>query len=214
MLLWHRLLHHHWLLLKDVDILRVIEVINQVIQLHLWQALALQEVLALVQIEAHIGSLLHEGFLLLNEVGGNGADLRPDWPHRELLLDLASLLLRSRMWVDALLAHPVEQLSWHLHERLLRQQVRIVLEVVEGDKLHDVRSHVLAIRLRVECLIISIKRFHRLEVSIADTDNNDGEGQLGATDDLIDRLVHIADHTVRDDNQDVELLVHLIDRLT
>ena len=57
-LLWHRLHHrllHHWLLrhhnllgLKHVYELWVVEVIHQIVQLHLTQALGLQEVLDLV----------------------------------------------------------------------------------------------------------------------------------------------------------------------
>ena len=161
-LLRRRLLLHHkgLLLLQNVDILRVIEVFDQVVHLHLGQALRLQEVLALVQVEAHVRNLLQEGLLFLEEVLGNGADLRPHRPHRQLLLDLASLLFRPRVRGDALLAHPVEQLSWHLHESLLGEEVRIVLEVVEGNELHDVRSHVLAVSLGVERLVIAVERLH------------------------------------------------------
>ena len=85
-----------------------------------------------------------------------------------------------------------------------------MLEVVKGNKLDDIRCHILAVGLRVECLIITIKRLHGLEVRIADTNNDDGHGELRAANDLVNRLVHITDDTIRDDNQDVELLVILI----
>ena len=88
-----------------------------------------------------------------------------------------------------------------------------MLEVVEGDELHNVRGHVLAVGLGVECLIIAIERLHRLEVSIADTNNDDGQGHFRTAYDFINRLIHVADHTVSDDHQDVELLVHLVDWL-
>ena len=219
-LLWHRLLHH-WLLrhhrllhpLQHVYVLWVIEVVHEVVQLHLRQALGLQEILDLVQIEAHLGGLLQEGLLLLEEVLRDSAGLRTHRPHRKLLLDLPPLLFRPWVRVDAVLAHPVEKLARHLHERLFRQQVRVVLEVVEGDELHNVRGHVLAVGLGVECLIIAIERLHRLEVSIADTNNDDGEGHLRTAYDLVNCLIHVADHTVSDDHQDVELLVHLVDWL-
>ena len=156
---------------------------------------------------------MQEGLLLLEEVLRDGAGLRTHRPHRKLLLDLPPLLFRPWMRVDAVLAHPVEELARHLHERLLRQQVRVVLEVVEGDELHDIRGHVLAVGLGVECFIIAIERLHRLEVSIADTNNDDGHGHLRTAYDLVNCLIHVADYTVSDDHQDVELLVHLVDWL-
>ena len=219
-LLWHWLLHH-WLLLRHhhllhlqhVHVLWVIEVVHQVVQLHLGQALGLQEVLDLVQVKAHVGSLLQEGLLLLEEVLRDGTSLGTHWPHRELLLDLPPLLFCPWMRVDAVLAHPIQELARHLHESLLRQQVWIVLEVVEGDELHDVRGHVLTVGLGVERFIIAIERLHGLEVSIANANNDDSEGHFRTAHDLVDRLIHVTDHTIRDDHQDVELLVHLIDWL-
>ena len=88
-----------------------------------------------------------------------------------------------------------------------------MLEVVEGDELHDICGHVLAVGLGVECFIIAIERLHRLEVSITDTNNDDGEGHLRTAYDLVNCLIHVTDHTVSDDYQDVELLVHLVDWL-
>ena len=88
-----------------------------------------------------------------------------------------------------------------------------MLEVVKGNKLDDIRGHILAVGLRVECLIITIKRLHGLEVCIADANDDDGHGELRAANNLIDGLVHITDDAIRDNNQDVELLVILIDLL-
>ena len=206
-------LHHHGLGFEHVHVLRVVQVVDQVVELHLGQALGLEEVLALVQVEAHLRGLLQEGLLLLHEVGGHLALLAHGGTHGQLLLDEAALLLSSGVRVDALLAHPVEKLPWHLHEGLLRQEVWVVLEVVEGHELHDISGHILTVCLRVEGLIIAIQRLHRLEVSIAHANDDNRERQLRPTHDLVNRLVHVTDDSIRDDHQDVELLVLLIHRL-
>ena len=113
------------------------------------------------------------------------------------------------MGLYVMLAHPVEKLPWNLHKRLFGQQVRIVLEVIERHKLHDIGSHILAVGARVESLVVAIKCLHRFKVGITNADDNDAEWILGASHDLIDCLVHIGDHTISDNNQNVELLVHL-----
>lgn len=87
--------------------------------------------------------------------------------------------------------------------------MRVIFEVVVGHKLHDIGSHVLAQARRVQRLLVAIKLLHGAEVCIADTDNNDSEGQLRAANDLIDSLAHVVDHTIRDDDQNVELLRRL-----
>ena len=88
-----------------------------------------------------------------------------------------------------------------------------MLEVVEGHELHDISGHILTVCLRVEGLIIAIQRLHRLEVSIAHANDDNRERQLRPTHDLVNRLVHVTDDSIRDDHQDVELLVLLIHRL-
>lgn len=125
-------------------------------------------------------------------------------------MDQSSLLLGAWVWSDPVPAHPVEQLAWHLHQSLLRQHVRVVLELVEGYELDDISGHVATVSIRVECLIVTIEGVHRLEVSIADSDDDDGKGQGRATDDFINSLLHVTDYTIGDDHQDVELLVHLV----
>ena len=113
------------------------------------------------------------------------------------------------MGLYVMLAHPVEKLPWNLHERLFGQQVWIMLEVVEGHKLHNICSHILAVGARVQSLVVAIKCLHRVELGITNADNNDAEWILRASHDLIDCLVHIGDHTISDNHQNVELLVHL-----
>ena len=112
---------------------------------------------------------------------------------------------------DIVLTHPIEQLAWNLHQGLFRQHMRIVLEVVEGDELNDISGHVLAEGARVERLIVAIERLHRLEVGVTHTNDDDGQGVLGATHNLVNGLVHVADYAISNDDQDVELLIHLGD---
>ena len=89
--------------------------------------------------------------------------------------------------------------------------MRVILEVIEWHKLHDICSHVLTVGLRVEGFLIAIKDLHRAEISIADAHDNDGDWESGASHDLIDGLLHVVDNTVGEDEQDVILLVHLAD---
>ena len=161
----------------------------------------------LVQVEAHLLTLLHELLFLLAKVAWNLASAHLSTrAHRHLLLDAASLLLTSWVGVNVMLAHPVEQLRGYLHERLLSKHVRVVLEIVVGHELNDIGGHVLTERLRVECLLIAVELLHGAEIGIADANDDDGEGKLRSFDDLVNRLVHVIDDTVGDDDQDVELL--------
>lgn len=84
--------------------------------------------------------------------------------------------------------------------------MRIVLEVVVGDELNDVRGHILAESVRIQGLVIAIKLRHLAEISIADTDDDHSHWQFGAAHQLINRRRHIIDDAVCDDDQDRELL--------
>jgi len=104
------------------------------------------------------------------------------------------------------LAHPVKQLSRHLHQSLFGQHMRVAFKVVVGHELDNVSRHVLAIGSRIESLLIAVQCLHRTEISIANANNDDSHGQFRAADDLINRPWHVIDDTVRYDNKDVELL--------
>ena len=120
LLLHHwRLLHHH-LGLEHVDVLWVLQVIDQVVQLHLGKTLLLDKVLTLIQIKAHVVSLLEEGLLLLEEVLWDHTSLLTLGPHGQLLLNQTPLLFSPGVRVDTLLSHPVEELAWNLVQCLLR----------------------------------------------------------------------------------------------
>lgn len=77
-LLHHGLLHHlhHRLLLKNIYVVRIQHVIEQVIELSLANASAFQKVLTLVQIEAHVSSLHYELFLFVKEVRRDHTHIR------------------------------------------------------------------------------------------------------------------------------------------
>lgn len=110
-----------------------------------------------------------------------------------------------------MLTHVVEELAGDFVEDSSRQHVRIVLEVHVWHELHDVSCHVLAKGGRVESFFITIELVHCLEICVTNADDDDSHGLLGATHDLVDRLLQVTDDAVGDDEHDVELLVILAD---
>ena len=74
--------HHQHRWFQHVHILWVVHVVNQVVYLELADASLLEEVLALVEIETHLSSLLKESFLLVHEVLWNQARLLTVRTHR------------------------------------------------------------------------------------------------------------------------------------
>ena len=173
----HLWLHCHHGRPQNVDVGGIVHVIHQVVQLHLADSTVGQELRAVEWVEAHRSSLLHERLLLVHEVAWDVATSHCIGSHRKLLLDETALFLGPRVRLDIVLAHPVQELSWHLHQGFLRQHVRIRFEVVEGHKLDNVCSHVSAVALRVEGLIVTIESLHGLEVSITNTDDDDSDGE-------------------------------------
>ena len=193
--------------LKNVNVSWVVDLIDGDARLCLADAALCQEVLSLVQVKAHLLQLLQEFLLLIHEVTWDGSLLLLSIrAHGHLCLDLATLSLAAWVRCDVVLAHEVEKLCWDLHEGLLGQHVRVSLKVVVGNELDDISSHVLAISVRVKSFFIAIKHLHATEVCFADTHNDNGHGHLGAPDNLVDRLVHVVDHTIGDNDEDVELL--------
>ena len=66
----------HDLLAGHVDVARVLDVIDQHVELGLTDTFLVQEVLNCEEIEAHLGGLLHELLLLVKEVLWDLARLR------------------------------------------------------------------------------------------------------------------------------------------
>ena len=85
--------------------------------------------------------------------------------------------------------------------------MRIVLEIIVRDELNYISGHILTVALGVKGLVVTIKSFHAAEIGIANTNNDDSHRQLGASHNLVNRLVHVVDDTVCDYDENVEFLV-------
>ena len=83
------------------------------------------------------------------------------------------MLFGSWVRLDIVLAHEIEQLPWLFCENLFREQVWVVLEVIERHKLNDVCCHILTEGLRVECLVVAIQDLHRAEICITHPNYDD-----------------------------------------
>mmetsp|Transcript_21124 Transcript_21124/g.68138 ORF Transcript_21124/g.68138 Transcript_21124/m.68138 type:complete len:406 (-) Transcript_21124:271-1488(-) len=72
-------------------------------------------------------------------------------------------------------------------------------ELVVRDELHDVArgDHAAVLQRR----IVRVKLFHCAKVRIADSDDDDGQGQRGRAYHLRDRRIHVVDDPVRNDQQ-------------
>lgn len=120
----------------------------------------LKVVLAREEVHSHGCGLLQELLALVHEVGWDLPGLDRSITQGELVLDGSALGLCPGVGLDVMLAHEVEQLAWNLLKYFLRQKVGTVFELIEGYKLDDIGSHVLAIGHRVECFLIAIQHLH------------------------------------------------------
>lgn len=80
-----------------------------------------------------------------------------------------------------------------------------ILELPEWHKLDDV-SHGGLARLRAQTSIVSIQELHGTEVCPPYSDNDDRHGQTRGVDDGAACIIHVCDHSVSDDQQNVVLL--------
>lgn len=81
-------------------------------------AFLVEEILTRKQVISHLSCLLHEGLFLVLEITGYLLLCNACWPQRKLVLHEAALLIRSRMGLDVVFAHPAEKLSGKLHQDL------------------------------------------------------------------------------------------------
>lgn len=88
---------------------------------------------------------------------------------------------------------------------MIKENGTYIAKVSEGDKLHNV-SHSLLARVRAQDAAVSVQKLHGSEVGIAHADDDDGHRQLGGLHDGVARVVHVADHSIRDDEQREVLL--------
>ena len=130
-------------------------------------------------------------------------------PQRELRLNGLSLLLFSGVWVDASLGEKVHNLSRDLLQSFLRKQEGVVLELLEGNELDDVSTHVLFVLLGIQRVDVCVKNLHRAEVCVAHSDDHDRERKVCASHDLVNCLGHVADDSVGNYQQDLVVLIVL-----
>jgi len=93
------------------------------------------------------------------------------------------------------------KLLGHFFEHLFRQ-IALNLSPFEFNKLHDVSLARLTV-ISFENAAISIQFFHGAEVSAADSDNNNRDGQLGKLDQDVLGARHVEDGSIRQDKHDV-----------
>ena len=125
------------------------------------------------------------------------------------MLEGATLSFVCWLRPDVMLLEVVQHLAWHLFKGLSGKLHRIVCEVSIRHKLDNIGRHVLPEALRVQWSFVSVEYVHGGEVGTANTHNDDGKWEGGASDDLICRLFHVSDLAVGDYQQDIVLLVLL-----
>jgi hypothetical protein len=76
--------------------------------------------------------------------------------------------------------------------------VRVLLELVERNKLDNVCSHILTECVRIQRLFVTVEGVHVAEVGIANTNDNDSKREIAASNDLVNRLWHVIYDTVSD----------------
>lgn len=81
-----------------------------------------------------------------------------------------------------------------------------ITEIPERNKLHDVPDRLFP-RVGPQDTGVSIQELHGGKVSVANTDDDDGHGELGGLNDGVASLVHVADDAVCDD-EEREVLLH------
>ena len=108
------------------------------------------------------------------------------------------------------LSHVVYELAWQFLEGLLGKQSRVVFEIIERYELHDISSSIFTELSREESFVITVKFVHHAEISITNSDNNDCKRVVGSSDNLINCSFHIINHTISNDQENLELLVLII----
>ena len=101
--------------------------------------------------------------------------------------------------LDATVLHVADELPGNFFEHLLGQ-VPTHHCLVEPDKLHDIALARLTIAV-AQTTTVAIELLHGVEVGITNTNDNDGAGQLSQLVDLIDRLIHVVDGAVGQNEQ-------------
>jgi len=118
---------------------------------------------------------------------------------RESLLYLSFFFLIAWYWSNVAFFEKVKQLAWNFLQSLLRKLGGVVFEFTERNELHDVRLHVFLISFRVERLRVSVESVHACEAVAAHAHDNNTHREDTASDDLVNRLLHIINDSISDD---------------
>ena len=157
------LLRHHGHSSEWVHVLRVHHLFSNDVFVHRWHSTIFNEIIHWVKVKALALKSLEELFLLkgpeialilLRHVSTKAASLRQ--------LRLKGAFLGLSCWVrsNALPTEVVEHLAWYLFKGLFGQLHRIISEVTERHKLHDISCHLLLVDLRVKRSLVSIQLVH------------------------------------------------------
>ena len=104
-------------------------------------------------------------------------------------------------------------MSRYFSQNLFGQSRRIPSELPEWNKLNNISVSVLSQLSRVERRHIAVKLVHLIEVSAANSNNNDAQWQTGAFDNLINGFIEVGDDTIGDNQAYRVLLIVLAELL-
>ena len=199
--------------LKRVHIGWVIEEVKDQLGVLLMDALVIEEVGKIRVLHAHLDHLLDEGLLAAGEEIFIALVSSKRALHGKLLLNATAAFLSGGHRYNVLFLHEVEQLAWNFFKSLLRKLCWVVFELSEWHELHNVSLHVFLVAHGVKGNLVRIEDVHALEIIAANANDDDREWKRAASHDLINRLLHIVDDTVGDNQKDIVLLIGLVDVL-
>ena len=140
------LVHLHPLISERVKVVWILDIVDKNGYVFLHDAPLIDEICGCVHINATLLAGLKELLSFIEEVDRKNRLLNI-WPHRKLLLDHRSLLLRACMRLDVVFSHEVQKLPWQLVQGFFCEQMGIVFEVVERYELDDISFHVFAVSI-------------------------------------------------------------------
>ena len=140
------LVHLHPLISERVEVVWILDIVDKNGYVFLHDAPLIDEICGCVHINATLLAGLKELLSFIEEVDRKNRLLNI-WPHRKLLLDHRSLLLRAGMRLDVVFSHEVQKLPWQLVQGFFCEQMGIVFEVVERYELDDISFHVFTVSI-------------------------------------------------------------------
>ena len=140
------LVHLHPLISERVKVVWILDIVDKNGYVFLHDAPLIDKICGCVHINATLLAGLKELLSFIEEVDRKNRLLNI-WPHRKLLLDHRSLLLRACMRLDVVFSHEVQKLPWQLVQSFFCKQMGIVFEVVERYELDDISFHVFTVSI-------------------------------------------------------------------